>query len=103
MIFDRVDYSSLGRFNIFLFNGPQTKFDQYDGIMIARQVLEKSFITIVDDPIWRQVRFGSFRPISDAGYSIACSVEIRTTEDNTHSSFTHRAARFTTAGCLSIS
>jgi hypothetical protein len=34
--FRRVDYASLGRFNIYLFDGPHDEQDQYDGIMIAR-------------------------------------------------------------------
>ena len=82
--FRQVDYASLGRFNIFLFDGPHEEQDQYDGIMVARPALEKSFVLIVDDWNWRQVRLGTFRAIRDAGYSIACSVEIRTTQDNTH-------------------
>jgi hypothetical protein len=82
--FRRVDYTSLGRFNIFLFDGPHEELDQYDGIMVARPALEKSFVLIVDDWNWRQVRFGTFRAIRDTGYLIACSVEIRTTLDNTH-------------------
>ena len=82
--FRRVDYTSLGRFNIFLFDGPHEELDQYDGIMVARPALEKSFVLIVDDWNWRQVRVGTFRAIRDAGYSIASSIEIRTTQDNTH-------------------
>jgi len=79
-----VDYTSLGRFNIFLFDGPHEERDQYDGIMVARPALERSFVLIVDDWNWRQVRLGTFRAIRNAGYSIAASVEIRTTQDNTH-------------------
>ena len=82
--FRRVDYTSLGRFNIFLFDGPHEESDQYDGIMVARPALERSFVLIVDDWNWRQVRLGTFRAIRDARYSIACSIEIRTTQDNTH-------------------
>jgi hypothetical protein len=80
--FRRVDYTSLGRFNIFLFDGPHEERDQYDGIMVARPALEKTFVLIVDDWNWRQVRVGAFRAVRDAGYSIASSIEIRTTQDN---------------------
>jgi len=82
--FRRVDYTSLGRFNIFLFDGPHEEPDQYDGIMIARPALEQSFTLIVDDWNWRQVRLGTFRAIRDGGYTIASSIEIRTTHDNSH-------------------
>lgn len=77
-----VDYNSLGRFNIFLFDGPHEEQDQYDGIMVAQPALEKSFILIVDDWNWVQVRVGTFRAIRDSRYSISSSIEIRTTLDN---------------------
>jgi Methyltransferase domain len=85
--FRRVDYTSLGRFNIFLFDGPHEEMDQYDGIMVARPALEKSFVLIVDDWNWQQVRLGTFRAIRDARYSIAFSIEIRTTQDNSYPEF----------------
>jgi hypothetical protein len=84
MDFRRVDYTSLGPFNIFLFDGPHEELDQYDGIMVARPALDKSFVLIVDDWNWREVRLGTFRAIRDAGYSIASSIEIRTTQNNFH-------------------
>jgi hypothetical protein len=82
--FRRVDYTSIGRFNIFLFDGPHKERDQYDGIMVARPALEKSFVLIVDDWNRLQVRLGTFRAVRDAGYCIASSIEIRTTRDNSH-------------------
>lgn len=82
--FRRVDYSALGRFNIFLFDGPHEEKDQYDGVTVARPALDKSFILIVDDWNWRKVRLGTFRAIRDSHYLILASVEIRTTLDNSH-------------------
>jgi len=82
--FRGVDYTSLGRFNIFLFDGPHEEQDQYDGIMVPRPALESPFVLIVDDWNWQHVRLVTFRAIRDAGYSIASSIEIRTTQDNTH-------------------
>jgi len=80
--FRRVDYNSIGRFNVFLFDGPHEERDQYDGIMIARPAMEGSFVLIVDDWNWRQVRIGTFRALRDARYSIISAIEIRTTQDN---------------------
>lgn len=80
--FRQVDYSSLGRFNIFLFDGPHEEQDQYDGIIVALPALAKTFVLIVDDWNWRQVRVGTFRAVIDSGYSIASSIEIRTTTNN---------------------
>ena len=90
--FRRVDYNSLGRFNIFLFDGPHEEVDQYDGIMVARPALEKSFVLIVDDWNWRQVRIGTFRAIRDGRYSIAYSIEVRTTLNNSHPKVHGRAS-----------
>jgi hypothetical protein len=78
--FRYVDYKCLGQYNVFLFDGPHEEQDQYDGIMIARPALESPFLLIVDDWNWRRVRLGTFRAIRDAGYSIVCSIEIRTTD-----------------------
>jgi hypothetical protein len=82
--FRKVDYTTLGRFNIFLFDGPHEELDQYDGIMLVRPALQTPFVLIVDDWNWSAVRLGTFRAIRDAKYSIASSIEIRTTQDNTH-------------------
>jgi hypothetical protein len=82
--FRSIDYTLIGNFNVYLFDGPHEERDQYDGIMVVRPALDKSFILIVDDWNSRQVRLGTFRAIRDAGYSISSSVEIRTTQDNTH-------------------
>jgi len=82
--FRDVDYTSLGRFNIYLFDGPHEEKDQYDGIMIARPALDKICVLIVDDWNWRKVRLGTFRAVRDSGYRIAVAVEIRTTLNNGH-------------------
>ena len=82
--FRKVDFSSLGCFNLFLFDGLHEEADQYDGIIVARPALEKSFVLIVDDWNWRSVRIGTFRALIDAQYSVICSIEIRTTSDNSH-------------------
>jgi hypothetical protein len=82
--FRRVDYASLGRFNVYLFDGPHEEQDQYDGIVVARPALDKCFILIVDDWNWPASRLGTFRAFRDSGYSLACSAEVRTTRDNSH-------------------
>jgi Methyltransferase domain len=82
--FRKLDYREIGKFNIFLFDGPHGEADQYDGIMLARPALDDAFVLIVDDWNWRNVRVGTFRAIVDSNYRIAASIEIRTTNDNSH-------------------
>ena len=50
-------------------------------LMFARPALEKTFVLIVDDWNWREVRLGTFRAIKYARYSIVSAIEIRTTQD----------------------
>lgn len=46
--------------------------------------LEKCFVLIIDDWNWVGPRLGTYRAIRDAGRSIVCSIEVRTTTDNSH-------------------
>jgi hypothetical protein len=82
--FRRIDFASIGRFNIYLFDGPHEEQDQYDGIKMAMPALDRCVILIVDDWNWSASRIGTFRAIRAAGCSITCSAEIRTTLDNSH-------------------
>lgn len=82
--FRLVDYSAIGVFNVYLFDGPHTEQDQYDGVRMAMPVLENCFVLIIDDWNWAAARLGTYRAIRDAGCSILCSIEVRTTTDNSH-------------------
>ena len=46
-----------------LFDGPHTKVDQYDGVVTAQAALEKSYVLIVDDWNWQQVRDGTLQAL----------------------------------------
>jgi hypothetical protein len=82
--FRRLDYASLGSFNIYLFDGPHGEQDHYDGIMVVRPALDERVIIIVDDWNWRQVRLGTFRALRDAQYRVEASIEIRTARGHSH-------------------
>jgi len=82
--FRSIDFSALGKFNLYLFDGPHTEQDQYDGVLIAGPALRDKFVLIVDDWNWNWVRFGTFQAIADSDITVQCAVEIRTTHDNTH-------------------
>jgi hypothetical protein len=79
--FREVDYYSIGRFNVYLFDGPHTMRDHYDGLAVALPALEKQFIFIVDDWNWEPVRLGTFTAIHSLGLSFQYSLEIRTSLD----------------------
>jgi hypothetical protein len=80
--FRTVDYSGIGKFNIYFFDGPHRYQDQYDGLVVVRPALDRQFIFIVDDWNMKQVRDGTRRTMQDNGFSSLFSIEIRTSLDN---------------------
>jgi Methyltransferase domain len=82
--FRAVDYSSIGIFDAYLFDGPHEEADQYDGITLVQPALASIHLLVVDDWNWRQVRLGTLAALRDANCSIQCSIEIRTTLNDEH-------------------
>jgi hypothetical protein len=82
--FRTVDYTSIGTFNIYMFDGPHDESDQYVGVRIAQEALTPTYLLIVDDWNWVQVRVGTSRALKDANCKIKCSIEVRTTLNNEH-------------------
>jgi Methyltransferase domain len=84
--FRSVNYGSIGQFNIYLFDGPHQEADQYDGVVLAQPALTDTFFLIVDDWNWRAVRLGTLRALAAIRCELVCSIEIRTTLDESHAS-----------------
>jgi hypothetical protein len=84
--FRTVDYGSIGKFNIYLFDGPHGEADHYDGVAIVQPALTESFFLIVDDWNWRRVRLGTLRALTANQCQLECSIEVRTTLDDSHAS-----------------
>ena len=82
--FRKVDFSSIGKFNIYLFDGPHEEADQYDGISMALPALDDTFILIVDDWNWPGPRDGTLKALASLGMRILTKLEVRTTDDNSH-------------------
>lgn len=82
--FRNVDFGIVGKFDIFLYDGPHEEIDHYDGIINPQAALKKEHVLIIDDWNWLQVRLGTFRALSALGSKIQFGIELRTTEDNTH-------------------
>jgi hypothetical protein len=78
--FRRVDFSGIGRFNVYLFDGPHEEQDQYDGVVLAQPALDDTYLLVVDDWNRPAVRTGTYRALADTQVSVACSIEIRTTQ-----------------------
>lgn len=82
--FRKVDYSQIGKFNVYMFDGPHEEKDQYDGVVVAQPALDDLYTLIVDDWNWPAVRQGTFRALDGMSTSVVCSIEIRTTQTDTH-------------------
>jgi hypothetical protein len=68
--FRKVDFSSIGKFNVYMYDGSHSEQDQYDGIRLALPALDDEFILIVDD--WNQsdVAAGTFRALQDCNLTL---------------------------------
>lgn len=82
--FRSVNIEELGRYNIYLFDGPHERQDQYDGLYLYDRALDDEIYFIVDDWNWDPVRRGTLDAIKMAGFAIDYAIEIRTTLDETH-------------------
>jgi Methyltransferase domain len=82
--FRAVDFFALGKFNIYLFDGPHEYQDQYDGLEMAVAALDEHFVLIVDDWNWERVREGTRRAMQANRISSLYSIEIRSTLDGSH-------------------
>jgi len=79
--FRKVDYTNIGKFNVYLFDGPHLEEDQYDGIKVALPALDETFTLIVDDWNWKRVQNGTIRAINDFNLKVHCSITIKTTKN----------------------
>lgn len=80
--FRKIDYHSIGNYNLYFFDGPHEEDDHYDGISYALPSLDEVFILIIDDWNWLNVRRGTLNAIKDLNIEILYSIEIRTCDGN---------------------
>ncbi|WP_428375931.1 hypothetical protein [Lichenicoccus sp.] len=90
--FRKVDYAGIGRFNIYLFDGPHSPQDHFDGVAMPLVALDHEFVFIVDDWNWEGVRYGTLQALRAAGLRVLYSIEIRTTQDGTHAALAQQAS-----------
>jgi hypothetical protein len=80
-----VDYNRLaGQFNVYLYDGPHSFQDQYDGLRLAMPALTPVWVQIVDDWNWPKVRDGTWAALKDSNVEVLYSIEIRTTQTGAH-------------------
>lgn len=82
--FRKVNYASLPKSNVFLYDGPHQEIDQLDGIVLAQPALDPRHVLIVDDWNLSYVRSGTFQAIERLSLDVPLMIQIRSTLDDTH-------------------
>lgn len=83
MDFRQIDWTSQPKHNVYLFDGPHTAQDQFDGIKITLPALEDEFILIVDDWNSKDVQDGTLSALKEVGLDFV-ELAIKTTTDGSH-------------------
>jgi hypothetical protein len=79
--FRAVNYSDIGKHNVYMFDGPHEEMDQYDGVAIVQNALEDEFILIVDDYNDPKVQRGTQNAIRNLNLKVVSSIEVSTPSD----------------------
>ena len=74
--------ASIGAYNVYLFDGPHSEADHYDGITRMQPALDDAYVLIVDDWNWPEVRAGTLSALTDLKSVLSLRLEIRTTADD---------------------
>ena len=82
--FRKINYTEIGKYNVYLFDGPHEEEDQYDGLMYVQPALDDEFIFICDDWNWEKVRNGTMNAIKKLNLDVLFSIDIKTTDDNSY-------------------
>jgi hypothetical protein len=82
--FRKVNFGDLGRFNVYMFDGPHEEADQIDGIVHALPGLDDEFVLIVDDYNYERVITGTRKAMEATRLKIVACIEIKTTQTGGH-------------------
>jgi hypothetical protein len=80
-----VDVNSLGKFNIYMYDGNHTETSHYRALNYYLSNLDGQFIYLVDDWNFQDVRKGTLNAIKENKIDILYQKEIITNTDNKHS------------------
>lgn len=83
----KVDRSSLGKFDIYLYDGNHTAYSQYRALNYFIDNMKDTFIFIVDDWNFLEVQTGTRNIISDLGLNVLYEQEILLTQNGEHTPF----------------
>jgi hypothetical protein len=73
-----IETSSIGRFNIYMYDGDHSEQSQYDALARYYQALDDEFIFLVDDWNYNDVKVGTLRAMVDLKLNILFEKQINT-------------------------
>jgi len=88
--FRAVDYGSIGKYNIYMFDGPHLQQDQYDGIDLVKDALDDLYVLIVDDYNWSIIRNGTEAALDHVGHKVIAQIEVLTYIGDGHPVISHQ-------------
>lgn len=77
-----VEYSNIGKYNVYLYDGPHQYQDQYNALTLGLSALENEFIFICDDWNWDFLREATKKSIEDLNLEVLYSMEITTSAED---------------------
>jgi hypothetical protein len=77
-----LDVKTLGKFNIYMYDGEHSRDSHFKALTYYYEALDDTFIYIVDDWNWVDVRQGTLDAIQHLGLEVEFCHEIRTTQNN---------------------
>lgn len=94
-----VDASTLGTFNVYLYDGGHTEEDHYKSLTYYIHHMDDIFLFIVDDYNWPEVRDGTFKAIQDLQLTILFRHEIFVSPEDSVNMPNHNGKQTWWNGC----
>ena len=88
--FYNINFSNVGKFDIYFYDGPHSEKNHYDAINIVKSALKDDFILIVDDWNWSEIRNGTQNALKDNKIKIVSKIEVLTSQNNKSPRFINR-------------
>lgn len=76
--FRKINFENLGKFNVYMFDGPHDYIDQFEGVDTIQNALDDEYILIVDDYNDSQVQTGTQDGLKKTNQKIIASMTILT-------------------------
>jgi len=88
--FTDVEYLKIGKYNVYLFDGPHTYEDQYNALSLASDALDNEYIYICDDWNWQHLREATHKAIDELGIEVLYSIELLTSQEDYENGISHQ-------------